>query len=326
MIHFVATRDHRYTLRGLRKRSFGHADFSHRLISYESVLRARSLPGGTWIFLDIERLSDAERRRVSLIACRLEQAGARVLNHPLRAAGRYALQRRLHAAGINDFETFRAEERRLPQRWPVFVRFENDHHSPDARLLQDYAHLQAVLDEYLARGIPESSLLIVEYRGEPGDDGLWRKCAAYRVGDAIIHHHIVRQDSWVAKYGNRDGIRGDAHWRRLRAEERDFVFAEGDPLGLMAAFEAGGIEFGRADFGIVDGKVQIYEINTNPTLGVAPRENDPFPEMPRAPLMEHANARILAALGALEGAGGASVRVADLNYIRSLPWRPAKRP
>ena len=326
MIHFVATRDHRYTLRGLRKRSFGQVDFSHRLISYESVLRARSLPGGTWIFLDIERLSDAERRRVSLIACRLEQAGARVLNHPLRAAGRYALQRRLYAAGINDFETFRAEERRLPQRWPVFVRFENDHHSPDARLLQDPAQLQAVLDEYRARGVPESSLLIVEYRGAPGDDGLWRKYAAFRVGDVIIQHHIVRQNSWVAKYGNREGIDGDEHWRRLRTEERDFVFTEGDPLNLMAAFEVGGIEFGRADFGIVDGKVQIYEINTNPTLGVAPRDDDPFPELSRASLMEHSNARIMAELAVLDRAVGTSARVADINYIRSLPWRPAKRP
>src|SRR5690606_11050931 len=178
--------------------------------------------------------------------------------------GRYALQRRLFTAGINDFETLSAEERRLPQRWPVFVRFENDHHSPDARLLHDPVQLQAVRDEYRKRGVPESSLLIVEYRGAPDDDGLWRKYAAYRVGEAIIHHHIVRQDSWVAKYGNRDGVQGDAHWRRLRIEERDFMFAEGDPLGVMAAFEAGDIEFGRADFGIVDGKVQVYEINTNP--------------------------------------------------------------
>lgn len=326
MIHFVATRDHRYTLRALRKGRFGHVGFRYRLYSYETLLRARSIDGGAWIFLDIERLTDAERRRVSLIACRLEQAGSRVLNHPLSAAGRYALQRRLYAAGINDFETLRAEERRTPARWPVFVRFENDHHSPDARLLNDAAQLQAVLDEYLARGVPESSLLVVEYRGAPGDDGLWRKYAAYRVGDQIIHHHMVRQDSWVAKYGNRDGIKGEDHWRQLRLEEREFIHAEGDPLGLMAAFEAGGIEFGRADFGIVNGKVQIYEINTNPTLGVAPHDDDPFLELPRAPLIEHANARILSALSALQGVNAVGVGVADLNYIRSLPWRPAKRP
>src|SRR5690606_15705920 len=102
--------------------------------------------------------------------------------------------RRLYAAGINDFETLRVEERRMPQRWPVFVRFENDHHSPDARLLEGPEQLRAVLDEYRARGVPESSLLIVEYRGAPGEDGQWRKYSAYRVGEHIVHHHIVRQN------------------------------------------------------------------------------------------------------------------------------------
>ena len=326
MIHFVATRDHCYTLNALREGRLGQAGFRYRLHTYEALLRARSLPGGTWIFLDIERLSDAERRRLSIIASRLEAAGLRVLNHPQRAAGRYALQRRLYAAGINDFETLRVEERRMPQRWPVFVRFENDHHSPDARLLEGPEQLKAVLDEYRARGVPESSLLIVEYRGAPGEDGLWRKYSAYRVGDCVIHHHMVRQDSWVAKYGNPAAIRGDDLWRELRIEERDFIDVHGDPLNLMAAFEAGGIEYGRMDFGIVEGRVKVYEINTNPTLGSSSVEDDPFPELPRAPFIAQANTRILEALKAQDGGAGSSIRVADLNYIRCLPWRPAKRP
>lgn len=326
MIHFVATRDHRYTLRALREGRLGQAGFRYRLHTYEALLRARSLPGGTWIFLDIERLSDAERRRVSVIACRLEAAGLRVLNHPLRAAGRYALQRRLYAARINDFETLRVEERRMPLRWPVFVRFENDHHSPDARLLEGPEQLKAVLDEYRARGVPESSLLIVEYRGASGEDGLWRKYSAYRVGEHIIHHHMVRQDTWVAKYGNPAAVKGDDHWRQLRVEERDFVQAAGDPLGLMAAFEAGGIDYGRADFGIVDGRVKVYEINTNPTLGSSSAEDDPFLEIPRAPLIALANLRILDALRVLDSHADSRVRVAEVNFIRALPWRPAKRP
>jgi hypothetical protein len=32
---------------------------------------------------------------------------------------------------------------------------------------------------------------------------------------------------------------------------------------LKPAFELAGIEYGRADFGLVGGKVEIYEINTN---------------------------------------------------------------
>jgi hypothetical protein len=33
-----------------------------------------------------------------------------------------------------------------------------------------------------------------------------------------------------------------------------------------------GIEFGRADYGVVDGRVQIYEINTNPHLPYGSRD------------------------------------------------------
>ena len=35
---------------------------------------------------------------------------------------------------------------------------------------------------------------------------------------------------------------------------------------VRRAFEAAEIEYGRADFGIVGGTVQIYEINTNPIM------------------------------------------------------------
>ena len=44
---------------------------------------------------------------------------------------------------------------------------------------------------------------------------------------------------------------------------------------LRPAFEIGGIEFGRADFGLVGGKPQVYEINTNPTFATIRKH--PFP-------------------------------------------------
>lgn len=36
---------------------------------------------------------------------------------------------------------------------------------------------------------------------------------------------------------------------------------------LAKAFEIAGIEYGRADFGLVGGRPQVYEINTNPAVG-----------------------------------------------------------
>jgi hypothetical protein len=35
---------------------------------------------------------------------------------------------------------------------------------------------------------------------------------------------------------------------------------------LAAAFDIAGLEYGRADFGLVGGRVQVYEINSNPEI------------------------------------------------------------
>ena len=44
---------------------------------------------------------------------------------------------------------------------------------------------------------------------------------------------------------------------------------------------AGGIEFGRADFGLVDGRPQVYEINTNPTIAMPTAPCRRRPDSPR---------------------------------------------
>lgn len=324
-INFVTTRDYGNAMQKLLDGSLGRLPFAWRQWSYEGLLRRRRIRSGTWIFQDIERLTQAERLRAAAIAGRLEENGAKVLNHPLRAAARYELQRKLFNAGINQFQTYRADEHRTPQRWPVFIRHETNHRSPDAALYHSAEALQAALAGYQAQSVPLGNLLLVEYCGEPMRDGLWRKYSAYRVGDELIHHHIVRQDCWVAKYGNPSLQFDDATWTQLRTEERDFVMQQGDPYWLLPAFQLGGLEFGRADFNFVQGRPQIYEINTNPTIGVADPQAERFPAMPRAPILRHANDRIIRALQRLDTPPGARIDIADINFIRGLPWRPVKR-
>jgi hypothetical protein len=58
-------------------------------------------------------------------------------------------------------------------------------------------------------------------------------------------------------------------------EEENAILRE-DPYRdtLRQVFELAEIEYGRADFGIVEGKPQIYEINTNPTI--RPAGSHPF--------------------------------------------------
>ena len=41
---------------------------------------------------------------------------------------------------------------------------------------------------------------------------------------------------------------------------------------LREIFDLAQIEYGRIDYGMLDGKVQCWEINTNPGLALAPKK------------------------------------------------------
>lgn len=319
MIHFVVTRDHRYPMVRMLRGEYGVLPFEWEQVNYGNLFESNEIETGTWIFQDIERLVEWERLRAARIATVLEKAGARVLNHPVRACGRYELQRRLFTQGVNRFQTFRGDEMRIPGNWPVFIRFEHDHKSPNPTLIYNLEQLNAALEGMVRQSIPLGALLIVEYCGEQGADGLWRKYAAYRVGDEIIHHHLVREDNWVAKNGNPDLQLDDDAWRALRIEERDYIESEGDPHQLMRGFSIGSLEFGRMDYNLVGGEPQIYEINTNPVIGEALPEGDKVPAMPRKQLHRQANKKIIEALRRLDSAPGALVRIVGIN---SMPKRP----
>ena len=58
-------------------------------------------------------------------ASHLEEA--RVLNHPTTSMRRYELLRTLFERGDSSFNVYRLTECRQPQRWPVFIREENEH-------------------------------------------------------------------------------------------------------------------------------------------------------------------------------------------------------
>jgi len=54
------------------------------------------------------------------------------------------------------------------------------------------------------------------------------------------------------------------------AKELDYIGGNPHADELKRAFEIAGIDYGRADYGIVNGRPQIYEINTNPHLTAYP--------------------------------------------------------
>lgn len=263
MIRFIVTPGHAYTLRALRRKLHVPKAVQHEIWTYPQLFAAQLLPPGAWFFCDLERLAIWELALAGDIARQIREAGPhfRLLNDPAKAACRYELLLRLYQGGFNRFRAWRAEDGVPSARYPVFIRLEANHEKPLTDLLNDEETLKAKLVELEARGLSRRGMLIIEYHAEPLAPGVFRKYAAYRIGERIVADHTVHDLTWLAKYGDY------AAWSPERYAE-ELVFVQSNPHAeqLMRAFKLAGIDYGRADYGIVAGEAQIWEINTNPTL------------------------------------------------------------
>jgi hypothetical protein len=220
-------------------------------MTYDELFAAREPAGGTFCFADLELLSAAERER----AARIGERGARLLNHPTRSLVREDLLRALHAKGINRFQVSRPGE--TPSRFPVFLRG-RDHGGSRSPLLRSQAELDAALC-----GAPADTL-VVGFLDTADGAGIYRKYGAFVVGDRILPRHLFFSRHWVVK-----------DWDLLDegklAEEIRYLEENPHEAQLKEIFRVAGIEYGRMDYSMLDGRVQAWEINTNPViLGIGP--------------------------------------------------------
>jgi hypothetical protein len=238
--------------------------------SYEWLVRRTRLPKGTWVFTDHERLSAFEMSVAASVAQQLREAGCKVLNHPAEFKSRFTQLDALWRAGINQFRVFHAEESPTPSCFPVFIRREYDHDGNDRALIHSQAELDAVLAHHRTNGVSLNGHLVIEFASEEASPGIWYRGSAYRVGDTIIAHHMALDDRWLVKDGF-DARQLDVYKDRAEFLERERAMVMGNEHSelLRRAFDIAGIEYGRADFGFLGDKIQIYEINTNPTHGSA---------------------------------------------------------
>jgi hypothetical protein len=82
----------------------------------------------------------------------------------------------------------------------------------------------------------------------------------------------------------------------LRAKEYEYLRDNPHEDLLREVFRLAEIDYGRVDYTVVGGRVQIFEINTNPNVysGSERRQKEWYPDLPVA------SDRLLAALGAIE--------------------------
>jgi hypothetical protein len=237
-----------------------------RLDSYQATIVRRGVPAGTYVFTDFDRIPRGDRASIDALWDRLRASAAVALvNDPRRVRLRYELLRQLHAAGLNDFNVYRADEDLSRVRFPVFVRCEHDHGGPRTDLLATRRDLDAALARLGRRWSWRSQLLVTELSAEPGPDGLFRKYGAVLVRGEVLPWHLIASRSWMVKGSVR--VSSD----RTAREERQYNEENPHREALGRVFALAGIEYGRVDYGMVGGRLQIYEINTNPAIVGGPR-------------------------------------------------------
>jgi hypothetical protein len=263
MIHYLVTRDHAYTTRNFL--ADWAPDLAPRFIptAYETLALRRQIPTGVYIFSDLERFSPAFEQLAVLVWEALERHGGCVLlNHPKRVTSRVELLRRLHSLGKNDFAVYPADDDLTAVRFPVFLRRLEPalvHAGPQSTLLHSQAELSAELNRLRAAGIRPSNVLIVEFCDTRCDDGRFRKYSAFRVKNRIVPRHVLHSMQWVQKYP-------DIVDAAAIQEESDFLDSNPHAAGLLEIFDLAGIDFGRIDYAMREGRIITWEINTNPNV------------------------------------------------------------
>jgi hypothetical protein len=233
-------------------------------LSYRALLGQRSFKPGAYIFSQIDQFSRHEATQLAVVWSLLANSGSTVLNHPTRSLRRYELLRRLNECGINDFNVYRLTESRKPQRFPVFVRNEEDHflHDEDTLLLRNQKELETHLESLDRSGECRENKLIIEFSDTSDGAGIFRKFAAFRIGEAVIPFHLHFRREWI--------VPGAGELRELTPDmEMECVqFARNNPheSRLREIFDLARLDYGRIDYSYVADKIRVWEINTHPVL------------------------------------------------------------
>lgn len=258
---YLCSQDHAYTFSDMPEQ-LRERGVSGRVLSYEKLWGCRWLPRGTYVMTDFDRLSPVENEIAGRLHDHLREAGLPVLNNPRHFRPRDSLLKALHAEGLNGFTCCLPAAGEWPRRYPVFLRTIAAHRGALSELLHDRAAAEAALAQAIDSGHLIRDLIFIEYAAEPQPDtGSFQKHAAFRVGPHIIRANTVNDAGWMAKTGS-EGIASQAQYLAERAEMDSYPHHD----YVMQVFELAGLQFGRLDFGIVAGRPQAYEINTNPSM------------------------------------------------------------
>jgi hypothetical protein len=276
VIYFVTTSGHGYTIE--RHLEAWGRELAGRVqpMSYRQLLSTRRHPRGLYLLTDIERLGRRISEQAAVLYRRLRSDGSIVLNDPAQVRKRADLLRTLHSAGINRFRAFRATDALDDLRYPVFLRCADDHRGSRSSLLSGPAELHAAIasqsrtrfffrDEHskfrFFRWGPRRrrELLVTEFCDTADSSGVYRKYSAFALAGRIVPRHLFFGTQWMLKAPERITP-------ETVEEEKAYVAQNPHAVELREIFALARIDYGRIDYGVCNGRIQVWEINTNPMI------------------------------------------------------------
>lgn len=283
-----------------------------RVLHYERLAGMDRAEPGVYILSTLDQLPAPLTALARSFAEQCERRpGFRLLNRPGTALLRYDLLAELHRQGRNHFQAVRARDPLDGLRYPVFVREENQHWASLTPLLDTPDALARGLRDLVSHGHRMGDLLVVEFCDTSDAGGFFRKYAAYAVGDEIVPRALSHGRHWSLKHRRSDFT------REMVLEEQRYVLENPHEQALRDIFRIAGVGYGRIDYALLDGAVQTWEINLNPTIGrgrrpstgIIPEELQPL----RQSAKEHFYRRFQAAFEALDD-GTPAGAVVQLRY------------
>lgn len=263
MIRFVVPREQEFGIVEFLASDAHDVAGTFSVLHYEDLPSCTSLPSGCYVLAALDQLTPQALRLVAGIEAQLRLAGPSiaVLNSATRTLHRLALLETLRARGLNHHRAVHATNAFGTLTFPVFVREEHRHTGAMSALLDSRLALETELARCVLRGYRLDELLVVEFVDTADTDGVYRKYAAHRVGDAIVPQFVDVARSWMLK---RDA---GAITAAMIREEEAYVMANPHERELRQIFDVAGVGFGRIDYAVRDGRIHTWEINLNPTLG-----------------------------------------------------------
>lgn len=257
-------------------RAYGPA-YTRRMceLTYHELLQGKPVQLGAFVFLDRERMNPYQRNLAIQIWNRLAAHGSKVrlYNDPARQLGRAELLTRLHEKGINDYRAYSLTDVGPHVRFPVFVRLDSDHMGPRTGILDSMAELEREIDRLVLQGLDPDDLIVIEFLNVANAEGLYRRYGALRIGPMISCNHVYLSENWIGKSDT--AIMNEV----TREESENYYLSNPQVDMLMPIFDLAGIQYGRIDYALVDGRPQIWEINDNPQYG--PGQSSPFHRLKR---------------------------------------------